>query len=183
MAWSTPLTAVANAALTAAQWNASVRDNLLETGPAKASGASRFLVTTGVNTITERGPLSNFQGGTGETTASTVYTDLTTVGPTCGPTTTGTVAIIAVTANAWNNTLGAYAHASIAVSGASTIATSDSRALSIRSSTADTNAGFRGSYVDILTGLTNGSNTFKMQYRVPSGTGRWDQRTLMVIPM
>jgi hypothetical protein len=29
MAWTTPLTAVANVALTAAQWNASVRDNLL----------------------------------------------------------------------------------------------------------------------------------------------------------
>jgi hypothetical protein len=28
MAWTTPLTAVANVALTAAQWNASVRDNL-----------------------------------------------------------------------------------------------------------------------------------------------------------
>lgn len=29
MAWSTPLTATASTALTAAQWNASVRDNLL----------------------------------------------------------------------------------------------------------------------------------------------------------
>jgi len=39
MAWFTPLAGVSTATLTAAQWNASVRDNLLETAPAKATSA------------------------------------------------------------------------------------------------------------------------------------------------
>lgn len=51
MAWTTPLTAVSGSILTAAQWNASVRDNLNETAPAKATTADRMFVTTGPNAL------------------------------------------------------------------------------------------------------------------------------------
>lgn len=54
MAWSAPITAVTNATLSAAQWNASVRDNLNETAPAKATVANRVIVTNGANTVREQ---------------------------------------------------------------------------------------------------------------------------------
>jgi hypothetical protein len=181
MAWSTPLTAVSNAALTAAQWNASVRDNLLETAAGKATTANRIFVTTGANAIAERAVVNNFVG-TAETTASTTYTDLTTAGP-ASTTTSGTQAIVAVTTDAWNNTLSAYSYNSLAVSGATTLATSDSRSVSVRSATADASAGNRASFVDLLTGLTAGSNTFTSKYRVSAGTGRYSNRSIMVIPL
>lgn len=53
MAWSTPITAVSGTILTAAQWNTHVRDNLLETMPAKATTADRMFVTTGPNSIAQ----------------------------------------------------------------------------------------------------------------------------------
>ncbi|GII42264.1 hypothetical protein [Planotetraspora phitsanulokensis] len=47
MAWSAPMTAVANSIFTTAAFNQYVRDNLLETAPAKATTGSRLIVTTG----------------------------------------------------------------------------------------------------------------------------------------
>src|SRR3712207_4741779 len=91
MAWATPLTAVSNAILSAAQWNASVRDNLNETGPAKATTAGRILVTTGANGIAERA-VSSATVSTSQTTTSTSYTDLATVGAAVAVT-TGTQAL------------------------------------------------------------------------------------------
>lgn len=45
------MTAVANAALTAAQWNTHVRDNLMETLPAKVNAARQIGLSTGPNAI------------------------------------------------------------------------------------------------------------------------------------
>lgn len=45
------MTAVSGAALTAAQWNTHVRDNLLETGPAKVTGSNQFLISSGPNAL------------------------------------------------------------------------------------------------------------------------------------
>lgn len=82
MAWSTPMTAVANAVFTAAEYNTYVRDNLLETAPAKASGAvgtSQYFLSTADGLIT------NVAGSnlinTSESTTSSTYTDLASVGP------------------------------------------------------------------------------------------------------
>ena len=69
MVWSTPLTAVANTPLTAAQWNASVRDNFNETAPAKATVGGRIFASTGPNTIAEREVLADVVE-TAETTTS-----------------------------------------------------------------------------------------------------------------
>lgn len=51
MAWSAPATAVANTFLTAAFWNTQVRDNLLETAPAKAAAAGDSFYATAANAI------------------------------------------------------------------------------------------------------------------------------------
>jgi hypothetical protein len=80
MAWSAPMTAVANATFTSAQFNQYVRDNLLECAPAKATTPGRLIVTTGPNAITER-VVTQASISTSETTTSTSYTDLATTGP------------------------------------------------------------------------------------------------------
>lgn len=57
MAWSTPKTWTAETPLTAAELNFQVRDNLLETAPAKATNASGYgewLVTAGPNQVAMR---------------------------------------------------------------------------------------------------------------------------------
>lgn len=52
MAWTAPRTWVPNEVVTAAMMNTHVRDNLLETGPAKVSAAAQGLYSTGANAIT-----------------------------------------------------------------------------------------------------------------------------------
>lgn len=54
MSWTVPITFVDGDPLTAAQLNVFVRDNMLETGPGKATTASRLLTSTNLNTIAER---------------------------------------------------------------------------------------------------------------------------------
>jgi hypothetical protein len=177
MAWSTPLTAVANTALTAAQWNASVRDNLLETAPAKAGAAGRIMVTTGVNAIAERSWPSDVLD-TSQTTVSTSYADLATVGPTVTVTSGTTVMIFVVctmsNSGANNNFVG------VDISGATTTAASDARALQHRSAAAGDTARFGMGYKTIVTA---GSNTYLLKYRVDAGTGTFNNRQLMVFAL
>ena len=182
MAWSTPLTAVANAALTAAQWNASVRDNLNETAPAKATAAGQLFVSTGVNAIAARTPTTAVVA-TLESTASTTFVDLTTVGPAV-TVTTGTKALVFTTAQLSSNTAGASNNASYAVSGASTVAASVAGGVAFRSAVINQDA--RISVADLVSGLTPGSNTFTMKYAVgaaPAGTGSFQNRAITVLPL
>lgn len=179
MAWTTPLTAVANAALTAAQWNASVRDNLAETAPAKATAAGQIFVATGANSIAAR-TVTTARVDTGESTASTTYAALTTPGPAV-TVTTGTAALAFLTATISNSTSGATANASIAVSGATTLAASDNDVLRIQGGgTTDVQ---RCTSLVSFTALTAGSNTFTVQYRVVSGTGTYSTRVITVVPL
>ncbi len=183
MAWTSPLTAVANAALTAAQWNASVRDNLNETATAKATTAGRLIVSTGLNSVTER-DIVTASVGTAQTSASTTYTDLTTVGPNI-TITTGAKALVMVSALISNATVNARSWMGFDVSGASTIGATDLRALAYISATA--NAEAQMSQVSLLSSatatLTPGSNVFTAKYRVTSGTGSWTTRYLTVMAL
>lgn len=180
MAWSVPLTAVSNATFTAAQFNASVRDNLLETAPAKATTAGSFFAATGTNAIAERIP-----GGatvlTAQTTATTAtYGDLTTVGPavTC---VTGTSAFVFVASQIENATAGGGGNMGYAVTGASTIAASDDKALRVISGAAGERT--RPGVTVRESGLTGGSNTFTAKYTTPTGnTATFQYRHLAVIP-
>lgn len=178
MAWTVPLTAVSNATLTAAQWNATVRDNLLETGPAKATASGRFFATTGSNSIAERIP----SGGTvsaGETTASTSYTNLATSGPAL-TLATSTAALVAIGAHVTNDTVGANAFASYAVSGATSVSAVDNWA--VGHATSGGGRVVSASRVQFQSSLTAGNNTFTMQYRVAGGTGTFSNRHIAVIP-
>lgn len=180
MAWTTPLTAVANTALTAAQWNASVRDNLLMTGPALATTATGFFVATAANTLAQRIPGSDTVS-TSQSTTSTSYTDLTTVGPSVTAT-TGVAALVTFSCWATNDTGGARSAVSYAMSGASSAAGQDltSGAMQVGSGTTGLSTSVGRAYLH--TSLTAGSTTFKVQYKASAGTGTFQQRTLSVIP-
>lgn len=181
MAWTAPMTAVANDIFTAAQFNTHIRDNLLETAPAKAANAGGYFVTSGTNSIVERVVGAN-EVDTSETTTSTSFTDLATAGPAV-TVTTGTKALVIITANLTNNTASAYSIVGLSISGASSVSASDANALSFRQSA--TGGGPQDPQVTwskIYTGLTAGSNTFTTKYRVTAGTGTFQRRRLSVIP-
>ena len=170
MAWTAPMTAVAGANFTAAEFNGNVRDNLNETAPAKATAASQLFVSTGPNTIAARVP-STARVNTAETTTSTAYVDLATPGPSI-TVVTGTIAIVLFACEMADNVVNSLTKCSVQVSGASSVAVSDSWMLSMD-----------GNAANIFTGLTPGSNTFKMMYAVGSNTGTFKTRELAVIPL
>lgn len=178
MAWVTFPTLTDGQVLTGAHMQI-VRDNFAETAPAKAGAAGNFIVTTGVNSVAQRAYVDNFIG-TAETSASTSYVDLATVGPSMSVT-TGPRAIVVTTADLWGSAAG-YINTTFDVSGATTVSASDVRALTVRVQTGDANGGSRASVLNTIN-LTSGSNTFTMRYRVTAGTGRWANRTLVVIPL
>ena len=179
MAWSTPLTAVADAALTAAQWNSSVRDNLLETAVARASQSGSIFAGAGVNSLAERFPFST-NAWQQETTASTAYTNLTTVGPTV-TVTSGTRILISVTATTWNNTTGVLNLVGLEITGASPLTPLDTLALRSSSPFVNSPGSFAGSYVHIY-GVTAGTSTYQTKYRVTGGIGTFDDRRISGIP-
>lgn len=179
MAWTAPMTAIAGSVLTAAQFNTSVRDNLNETAVAKATTAGTYFVGTGPNVLAERVLTSDIVE-TSETTATTTYTDLATVGPTVTAT-TGAVALIIVTADITNNTAGQSGRMTFEVSGASTVAASDIRALRVTIATTAAAGNIRASVVTSLA-LTGGSNTFTAKYRASGGTATFANRRITVMP-
>lgn len=177
MAWTAPFTAVANTSLPAATWNTHVRDNLLETAPAKASGSGTYFVGTGVNAIAERNVGLDFVV-TSQTTGSGSYTDLATVGPSI-TVTTGTRAIICITAQIANNTVAGSSLVACDISGAHTEAAADSNSLQLDAGVA--NQELSASHVTMYS-LTAGSSTFRLKYRVSAGTGTFARRKLVVMP-
>jgi hypothetical protein len=179
MAWTTPLTAVANATLLASQWNASVRDNLLETAAGKASGSGGYMVSTGLNALIQR-LCVQAEVLTSENSGITAYGDIATVGPSV-TVNTGINALVFTVAQL-ENQAGAATWASYGVTGATSSPITDTRAIM-------TNAGSGGGGTyggrcgaTHLIGLNTGSNTFKMQYRVSSSTGVFDDRRIMIMP-
>jgi hypothetical protein len=157
--------------------NTHVRDNLNETAPGVASAAGRMIVTDAANSIVERLPAAD-EVLTSETTTSTTYTDLATAGPAV-TVTTGTAALVIVTASVTVNTDGGVGYISFAVSGATTQAAADSRSLNKRDTN---NRGIQASFVIVETDLNAGSNTFTLKYRTSAGTATFVNRVISVVP-
>lgn len=178
MAWTTPLTAVANSPLTSAQWNASVRDNFNETAPAKATGNGTLFVGAGANIIAERQILDNIVD-TSETATSTTYVNLATNGPIV-TIATGTFALTWINAMHANSTAGSGTFSSFEITGASAVTATDQRAIHQQNA---------GAGMDIRSGVcalnatTAGTNVFRMQYRVGSGTGSFSRRRMIVMAL
>lgn len=114
---------------------------------------------------------------TSQTTTSTSYTDLATSGPSV-TVTTGTTAIVIVSAKMSNNNNYPDTFMGFAVSGASTVSASDANAAVHKSG--NWGGGSRTACI-VLTGLTPGSNTFTAKYRVASDTGTFSDRTITVL--
>lgn len=174
MAWNAPITWTVNQTVTSTQMNAQIRDNFLQTAPAKATTAGRIFVTTAANTIAERQILSAAVF-TQETSTSTTYIDLATVGPSV-TITTGVSALVFTSAQLENSGSNST-WASYDVTGATTSAITDSRAVFQQAGAAS------GGQVGVtnLQALTPGSNIFKMQYRVSGSTGTFDDRRIIVM--
>jgi len=179
MAWTAPMTAVAGSVFTAAQFNTHIRDNLNETAAAKATTAGGYFVSTGTNSLAERFLTSDIVE-TSETTMSTAYTDLTTVGPTVTAM-TGSGALIIVTSDITNDTAGQSGRMTFDVSGATTTAASDVRALRVTIPDVGSPGNIRASVVTSLA-VNAGSNTFTAKYRASGGTASFANRRITVMP-
>jgi hypothetical protein len=170
------MTASSGSVFTAAQFNTNVRDNLNETLPAKATQAGQIFVATGTNSISPRLVDAGFVQ-TLESTTSTTYTDLATIGPTVTAT-TGVSAIIAVYCNQFSSG-GLAAWMSYGITGATTSVADDNRSVQLQST--------GGQHLGVMVlhqSLTAGSNVFTAKYRVStSGTGSFSSRRLVVIPL
>lgn len=175
MSWSAPMTAVAGATFTAAQFNQYVRDLFLECPTAKATAAGQHFVSSAVNTVVARSTLSSFVA-TSETTTSTSYADLATIGPAV-TITTGTSALVWWGASI-SNTGANSSRMSMSVGGASSVAASDQWAAIVLGTSA-----FRIFSGHLFTGLTAGSNVFVAKYSVAANTGTFINRELIVHPL
>jgi hypothetical protein len=188
MAWTAPRTAQTSEVWSSSDWNTYVRGNLLETMPGKATAALQYFCSTGLNAIAARaaGGIAGDTATTGwvatsQTTSSTSYTDLTTVGPSVAST-TGKRALVFYSAAMSNNTNSTQVSISVAVSGSTTIAADDTwRAMADGVDASRTN---RFGMFHLFTTLTEGPNTFTMKYKVGSGatTGTFSDRHLIVVP-
>lgn len=179
MAWTSPMTATANSAFTAAQFNTHVRDNLLETGPAKVTAAGQYLLSTGANTLAAR-TFGNQVIGTSESTSSSSYTDLATAGPSV-TVTTGTKALVIVAAQAQQATANISMRIGIAVTGATSRAADDSQEWVADGLPATQPISY--SRHRTFDDLTPGGNTFTLKYKTTSSTATFAEREIFVMAL
>jgi hypothetical protein len=98
---------------------------------------------------------------------------------------TGTAALVAISCGTiQNDTAADYSLASFAVSGATSRAASDTNCIKIRNAASSVVGDWGLGNVWLISGLTPGSNTFTMKYRVAvGGTGTFATRQISVIPV
>lgn len=109
-----------------------------------------------------------------ESTSSTSYTDLATSGPSVSVQ-TNTSALITLSVMSANNTGTQFNVAAVAVSGATTLAAADANGVFMQP--AGANYWVWGTSTFVISGLTAGVNTFKVQYRVAGNTGTFGHTT------
>lgn len=172
MAWTAPMTAIANTVFTAAQFNTHVRDNLLATEAGTATTAGRYFVTDGPNAYAQRSPETATVSAS-ESTTSTTFADLATIGPSI-TIETGANAFVSWSCESSNST-SAYSRMGIAVG--SSISTT------IWVGHTNYSGGTRYGETGAIYSTTPGLNTFTAKYWVDGGTGTWANRTLTVLPL
>jgi hypothetical protein len=177
MAWTAPITFVSNTVLTASQLNTYLRDNMLETLPARATTPGGFFVVHGKNQIAEQLPVSAFVP-TDESTSETAYTDLATGGPAV-TVNTGTAALVMLNTHCQQSNSTA-AWMSYEVGGATSSDAQDNRAVMLQNSSPQ-----RSGMAILHEELTPGSNTFTAKYRMTgtTGTASFQSRRIAVLPL
>lgn len=120
---------------------------------------------------------------TSQNFAGTSFGDMGTVGPSVTVTVgVNGIAVVILTCNLANDTGTARSIAGYVVSGANTVAASDTQAI-WSAQVSGATAPNQMSSVYLLKGLTAGSTTFKMQYRVTAGTGTFQNRYIAVLAL
>jgi hypothetical protein len=177
-------------------WAASARSTLTTTGDSLYASAANTLARLGIGTTGQvltvaaglpswaTAPSAIPANGTAtvatlETTTSTSYTALTTAGPAV-TLTTGTKALVIITADMRVGTSNAISTMSYGVSGATTITVGDTTALTFKQTGTDTSQSIRASCASVPT-LTAGSNVFTALYKTGSGTASFFNRDMFVI--
>ena len=174
------MTAVANSVWTSAQYNTHVRDNFLASEAAVVTAAGQMVWSTAANTLAARTP-SSATVATSQTTTSTSYTDLTTVGPQV-TITTGSVALVYIGCNISNSTIGAGSLMSYGVTSATTMLAADNWCLMWDGSAYASGLARLGVW-HFVSNLVPGSNIFTAKYKVHTGTGTFLDRELIVYPV
>lgn len=186
-----PYTTVSTGSTISASWaNTNVRDQVVT--PFATTAARDSAITSPVSgmvaPITGDQIITYYNGSvwvcitpqsaavaTSQTTTSTSYTDLSTAGPAV-TLVTGTSALVTINSRMQHSTSGVV-YAAVAVSGATTVAAADTASTFVTSSSA-----FMSSRTFKMTGLTAGSNTFTMKYKiVVAGTGTFSDRDITVV--
>lgn len=120
---------------------------------------------------------------TEETETNTSYDDMTTPGPAVSYTAPTTCyALVLWSCYLTDGTLGNTAFMSFAISGATTLAAADTRAVRNRPSGTAGQQVIGGGSMYLAT-LSSGVNTFTSKYRVEGGTGTFGARKIVVIPL
>lgn len=175
------MTAVAGAALSGAEFNTFIRDNLNATAPGLASVAGSIFTTQTEHEIAERRP-SGDSVDDSDTTDSTSYTDLVTYGPevtvACG---TGG-AFVFLYCHQAHDTVGNYGAMSFEVSGAHTLAPYDGRSYIHHTDGNTANIGAMSAAL-YVPDFTAGTSTFTAKYRTVGGEATFTFRKLAVLPL
>jgi hypothetical protein len=178
MAWSAPLTAVSNTSLTAAQWNATVRDNLNESPMAKATTSGSHFAATGANAIAERVP-ATASLLTLDTTTSSGYVGAMS-GGTSGPqviVACGTKALVSWHVRQSSSVAGTNVWTSYAIGVPTSLGGNDQWSVSY-----DQAGQIYHGITVVETGVVAGTQAFQMQFRVSGGTGTFASRRINVVP-
>lgn len=123
-------------------------------------------------------PTGDSKVATAESTASGSFVDLATVGPSV-TVTVGASGKVKVTVRGRSSGTTGDRYFGVVISGANTVAATTH----MIHNPGNTNAINEHSSTTILTGLTPGATTFKLQYAVASGTGSFQNRELIVEPV
>lgn len=190
MAWTAPMTAVANTVFTAASFNTYIRDNLLETLPAKANTPGEYFVSNSPNSMVARMAQSGYVDDSETVTTSTgdiSYTDLPTTGPQV-KVSTNTKALIIWSAYMSNSQSNRYCYMGVDISGSTNQPANDIYACGFRQTTgtADQTVHIMGHR--LITDLNPGFNTFTARYRITAAngvatTGTFRRRSITVMPL
>jgi hypothetical protein len=145
-----------------------------------AVGASTFL-PTGIQTIYNGSAWVCVTGvgsiqTSSQTTTSTTYVDLASISSVT--LSTGTRALVSFSSFVTAGATSAYSLVGVAVSGATTIAASDPQSCFI----ASPGGSYQGtpSRTMVISGLTAGTNTFTLKFRVTASTGTFENRGIFV---
>ncbi len=164
MAWTDPAAHafVAGEVVSSATLNTYVKDNLID--------------------LDRRTTPFNGYVGTNESTTSTAYADLTTVGPTVALTVgSSQKALVSFVAGLVNSVGTSLSYMSYAITGASTIGASDDKSVAI---VQPTNAGtWRVGATVLEDYLAAGATTFTAKYRVDANTGSFRDRRICATPL